>query len=81
MPGNRTESGMPAPVPRMRRVRVTVDLEPEDHVKLRRWCNDAADQLGRTSVTQVDVVRALLDRLHRDQELARHVMNAIDRQR
>jgi hypothetical protein len=80
MPGNRTE-GTPTPVPRMRRVRVTVDLEPEDHMRLRRWCNDAAEQLGRGSVAQVDVVRALLHRLHCDQELARHVMKAIEEHR
>jgi hypothetical protein len=80
MPGIRTE-GASKPMPRMRRVRVTVDLDPEDHMKLRRWCNDAAEQLGRGSVAQVDVVRALLHRLHCDQQLAGHVMKAIEEQR
>lgn len=81
MPGNRTDPGVPAPAQRRGRVRITVDLEPEDHVRLRRWCNDAADQLGRASVAQVDVVRALLDRLHCDQDLARQVLKTIEERR
>jgi hypothetical protein len=64
----------PARTPRQRSVRLTVDLLPEDHARLRQWCMDVAVKLGRGSISQADVVRVLLERLHTDPELGQQVV-------
>jgi hypothetical protein len=72
----------PARTPRPRSVRLTVDLPPEDHAKLGRWCMEVAVQLDRGKISQADVIRVLLQRLHTDPELGEQVIAALaDRRR
>jgi len=49
-----------------RRVRITVDLDREDHRALRRWVADEETDAQR-------VIRALLDELFRDAKLAARI--------
>jgi hypothetical protein len=51
-------------------VRATVDLAPGQHAKLKAWCGETAVEFGRARVTTQDVLRALVDRLLRDEALA-----------
>jgi hypothetical protein len=67
----------PARTQRPRSVRLTVDLLPEDHARLRQWCMDVAVRLGRGNISQADVVRVLLERLHADPELDQQVVAAL----
>jgi len=72
----------PARTPRPRSVRLTVDLPPEDHTKLRQWCTEVAVRLDRGRISQADVIRVLLHRLHTDPELKDQVIAALaDRHR
>lgn len=54
------------PPPKARRVRITVDLDREDHRALRRWVADEETDAQR-------VIRALLGELFRDEKLAARV--------
>jgi hypothetical protein len=65
------ESGPPARAPKP--VRLTVDLTPEQHAQLQRWCLDAAPGVGRPRVAGQQVLRALIGRLLTDEELARQI--------
>lgn len=71
----------PAPargrVPRVAPVRITVDLDPAQHRRLKRRCADYADDLERPSVHAADVVRALLDELDADAGLAARVQERL----
>lgn len=61
------EPGPPEPAtPKARRVRITVDLDREDHRALRRWVADEETDAQR-------VIRALLSELFHDSELAARV--------
>lgn len=51
-------------------VRATVDLSPSQHARLKAWCGETAVEFGRARVTTQDVLRALVDRLLRDEALA-----------
>jgi hypothetical protein len=51
-------------------VRATVDLSPSQHARLKAWCGETAVELGQARVTTQDVLRALVDRLLRDEALA-----------
>lgn len=61
------------PAVRTRPVRVTVDLSPGAYRDLTDASRELASQTGRTRVTHVDIVRALLDELHDDPELRARV--------
>jgi len=65
------EPGPPARAPKP--VRLTVDLTPEQHAQLQRWCLDAAPSVGRPRVAGQQVLRALIGRLLTDEELARQI--------
>ena len=72
------ERPMPAAAPvRVRPVRRTVDLDPQAHRDLARWCDDAAVTLGATRVTGQDVLATLVARLLHDDELAQAVREDI----
>lgn len=51
-------------------VRATVDLSSAQHAGLKAWCGEAAVEFGQARVTTQDVLRALVDRLLRDEALA-----------
>lgn len=73
-----TERAMPVAAPvRVKPVRRTVDLDPQVHRDLGRWCDDAALTLGATRVTGQDVLATLVARLLRDDELAQAVREDI----
>jgi hypothetical protein len=59
-----------AAAPRARPVRLTVDLAPVLHRDLTRWCADAADALGLAKVPAAAVVRALVQELDGNPDLA-----------
>ena len=60
-------------VPRVAPVRITVDLDPTRHRRLKRWCGDTAELIQRPAVAGADVVRALLDELDEDADLATRI--------
>ncbi len=66
-----TETGPPARAAKP--VRLTVDLTPELHAQLQRWCTDAAPEVGRPRVAGQQVLRALIGRLLADHGLARQI--------
>jgi hypothetical protein len=57
--------------PKARRVRITVDLDREDHRALRRWVADEETDAQR-------VIRALLGELFRDDKLAARVRAQVE---
>lgn len=65
------ESGPPDRAPKP--VRLTVDLTPDQHAQLQRWCLDAAPGVGRPRVAGQQVLRALIARLLTDEGLARQI--------
>lgn len=73
-----TERPRPTAAPvRVKPVRRTVDLDPQAHRDLARWCDDAALDLGATRVTGQDVLATLVARLLRDDQLAQDVRDDI----
>lgn len=66
------EPGPPEPAaPKARRVRITVDLDREDHRALRRWVAEEETDAQR-------VIRALLGELFRDEKLAARVRAQVE---
>lgn len=65
------EPGPPARAPKP--VRLTVDLTPDQHAQLQRWCLDAAPHVGQPRVAGQQVLRALISRLLTDEGLARQI--------
>lgn len=55
-------------------VRLTLDLPPDRHAELVRWCLDAAPGVGTPRVPGQQVLRALLTRLLTDDELSRQII-------
>jgi hypothetical protein len=64
---------------RTRRVRRTVDLSPNAHAGLTRWCANTADDLGLARVTGQDVLEALVTRLLEDQRVSAEIRADISR--
>jgi hypothetical protein len=59
---------------RTKPVRTTVDMTPELHRRLKRWTNDAAEELEASDVRLADVVRVLVRRLTEDDDLSAAVI-------
>jgi hypothetical protein len=62
---------------RVKPVRRTVDLSPQQHKDLSRWCDETAEALEVTRVTGQDVLVALVARLLVDDVLADQIHTAI----
>jgi hypothetical protein len=60
-------------VPRTRPVRVTVELAPMEHKRLRRWCAETSADLDLPVVAGAEVFRALLNLMHDHPEVADQV--------
>lgn len=58
-------------------VRVTVDLPPAAHAALLQWCSQTAADLGRARLPHAEVLRALVDQLGEDPDLAETIRNRI----
>jgi hypothetical protein len=58
---------------RVKPVRVTVDLSPGRFAAFKTWAGEAAVELGRSRLTNQDVVQALVSRLLTDETLARKI--------
>lgn len=67
------------PQVRTRPVRITVELSPLEHRKLRRLCDQYADQLGAAQVAGAEVVRVLLALVDADETLAARVGDELAR--
>ena len=67
------------PAPRTHPIKMTLDLSPVDHRHLRRWCTEAADELGLSGVAAAEVVRVLLRMMHNDRALADRVRASLAR--
>jgi hypothetical protein len=76
---NRNATKKAAPVQSIRTapIRVTLDLRPQVHRKLKRWCNGAAVELELSRVDLAPVLRILADQLLDDEKLAERVMQAL----
>lgn len=63
----------PKPPPRAKPVKVTAELSPNAYRSLKDICNQLADETGQTRVTNVAVIRALVDMLPNNPELLAQV--------
>ena len=59
--------------PRTATVRVTVELAPVEHRRLRRWCDRLADEIDAPTVAGAEIIRVLLGLLDTDADLAARV--------
>jgi hypothetical protein len=59
-----------ATAPRTKPVRVTVELSPIEHRKLRKLCDRFIDELDLTEVARAEIFRALLNLADQDPKLA-----------
>ncbi len=80
-PARSPEVAAPAEQPRradrVRPVKVSLELAPELHADLTRWCLDAAGKLGRGRVNSTEPLRILVRRLLTDEHLQREVLAAL----
>lgn len=67
--------------PRVKDVRVSLDLKPGLYEQLGDWNRQAARQLDRGRVTNAETLRALVRRLMHDAELAAAVVRDLDSNR
>jgi hypothetical protein len=68
--------------PRTAKVRITVDLAPLLYRRLGAWCTDAAEKLGVPKVHAADVLRALIEEVDADPQLAQAIrdrLRSVDR--
>ncbi|NEC15074.1 hypothetical protein G3I34_22955 [Streptomyces sp. SID8014] len=71
---NRAGNTTPAPeVPRVKPIRVTVDVRPTVHRRLKRWCNSTAAELDMSSVDLSALLRVLADEVLEDERLSDRV--------
>lgn len=72
-PARTTRLASALPAPRTKPVKMTVDLAPIEHRKLRLWCAQTAADLELPEVAASEVVRVLVARLQTDPGLAEAV--------
>lgn len=72
---SRASTQAPPALPDVRKepIRVTLDLRPMFHKKLKRWCNTAALEQDLSRVDLSAVLRVLADELLEDDRLAEKV--------
>ncbi len=61
-------------------VRLSVDLAPVAYQWLVAWCTQAAPSLGRARVSNVDVMRALVEEMRGDVQLQQRVLGRLEQQ-
>jgi len=66
------------PPPRTRPFRQTVDIPPAQHLALAQWRMETAVQLGRSRLTNQDVLSATISVLLEDESMARKVRIALE---
>lgn len=77
---SRTRKAAPTTV-RIRPVRVSVDLAPHPYRQLTDLLSEFADSLGVARVSQVEVMRLLVDRLVQDKEMQDYVLQRLTENR
>ncbi|MGI9092142.1 MAG: hypothetical protein ACR2FF_01555 [Mycobacteriales bacterium] len=72
-PATPPPAGGPAPAPRAKLVRLSLDLAPAAYRELQEFCSATAVALERPRVTGVEVLRSLLAELAEDEALGQRV--------
>ena len=60
-----------------KKVRLSVDIEPDPYRSLVSWCQDIAFNLGRARINHVWVLRAVIDEMLVDKGLQARVVNRV----
>lgn len=76
-PATATPAAGPAPAPRAKPVRLSLDLAPAAYRELQEFCTAAAVALERPRVAGADVLRSLLAELTEDEALAARVQGRL----
>lgn len=72
------DDGPPLP-PRTQPVKVTVELQPIEHGRLKQWCTQTAIDLNLTNVAGAEVLRVLWNLALEDERLAARVRRELKR--
>lgn len=75
--GERVKKAPVANTPMSKKVRLSVDIDPEPYRWLMSWCQDVAFAVGRARVNHVWVFRILLSELSHDKELQKRVIERV----
>lgn len=71
----------PVAAPRVKPVRLSLDLAPQSYRTLKTTCDDLADELGQARVTTSEVLRVLVGLLDQDPAVRRAVSAALEGER
>jgi hypothetical protein len=74
-----TPEPSPAATPRTRPIKMTVELQPVEHRKLKAWCTAAADDLELPLIAGAEVLRVLWQLAQDDPDLAARVRDELAR--
>ncbi len=78
---NSAEQPVPAARPvRTKKIRMTIDLVPQEFDEFREWRNGVARELQRGRVNASDVMIALMRRLMADEQLQRDIVAVVERE-
>jgi hypothetical protein len=78
-PADTTGPAAAETAPERRPIRVTVELEFDEHRELRRLCDRYADEIGVAQVAGAEVFRALLQLAQEDDTVARKLGRSLAR--